>query len=259
MDFKDLLVERSEGIATLRLNRPQSRNAFNQSLVDELGVAVRQVATDTEIRVVVLTGEGKGFSAGADLVDLESRWRGPEEGLMEGYLPMIETLLDMPKPVIAAVNGAAAGVGAAFALAADLSVMADDAYILLAFSNIGLVPDGGCHWLLTRTVGHKRAYQIAVEGERIPAARCLELGLCNKVVPAADLLSETRAWATRLAARAPKAMAGTKEIMRSAAEGSFRDAFRLEAVRQGQCSLTEDHKEGVRAFREKRAPVFQGR
>ena len=209
--------------------------------------------------MVVLAGEGKGFSAGADLVDRESRWRDPEESLMRGFLPILETLMEMPKPVIAAVNGAAAGVGAAFALAADLAVMADDAYILLAFSNIGLVPDGGCHWLLTRTVGHKLAYQIAVEGERISAERCLALGLCNKVVPAAELGAEARSWAERLAARAPTAMAYTKEIMRSAGESSFRDAYRLEARRQSQCSLTEDHKEGVLAFREKRKPVFQGR
>lgn len=259
MDFKDLLFEREAGVATLRLNRPQARNAFNQSLVDELGVVLKQVADDAETRVLVLGGEGKGFSAGADLVDRESRWRDPEDGLMNGFLPAIEAILEMPKPVIAAVNGAAAGVGAAFALASDLAVMADDAYLLLAFSNIGLVPDGGCHWLLTRTVGHKLAYQIAVEGERIPAARCLELGLCNKVVPAGELLGEAQAWAKRLAARAPMAMAYTKEIMRTAGESSFRDAFRLEARRQSQCSTTEDHKEGVLAFREKRKPVFRGR
>ncbi len=259
MDFKDLLIEQSGPVATLRLNRPQARNAFNQSLVDELAVAAQQLAADPGVRVVVLTGEGKGFSAGADLVDREGRWRDAEDGLMHGFLPILETLMEMPKPVIAAVNGAAAGVGAAFALAADLAVMADDAFLLLAFSNIGLVPDGGCHWLLTRTLGHKLAYQIAVEGERIPAERCLALGLCNKVVPAAELRGEAQRWAERLAARAPMAMAYTKEIMRTAGESSFRDAYRLEARRQSQCTATEDHKEGVLAFREKRTPVFRGR
>ena len=259
MDFKDLVIERNGAIATLRLNRPQARNAFNETLVDELGVAVKQLAAESEVRVVVLTGEGKGFSAGADLVDREARWRDAEEGLMSGFLPILETIMEMPKPVIAAVNGAAAGVGAAFALAADLSVMADDAYLLLAFSNIGLVPDGGCHWLLTRTVGHKLAYQIAVEGERIPADRCLALGLCNKVVPLAKLRGEAQRWAEQLACRAPMAMAYTKEIMRTAGESTFRDAYRLEARRQSQCSKTEDHQEGVLAFREKRKPAFQGR
>jgi len=259
MDYKDLNLERDAGIATICLNRPGARNAFNQSLTDELAAALDSVAQDQDIRVVVLTGIGKGFSAGADLVDRESRWDSAEDSLLRGFFPAIEAVMEMPKPVIAAVNGAAAGVGAAFALAADLSVMADDAYILLAFSNIGLVPDGGCHWLLAHTVGHKLAYQIAVEGERLPAARCLELGLCNRVVPSADLLSEARSWAQRLATRAPLAMAHTKEIMRAAMESDFRSSFKLEALRQDRCAGTEDHREGVSAFREKRPPVFRGR
>jgi 2-(1,2-epoxy-1,2-dihydrophenyl)acetyl-CoA isomerase len=259
LEFKDLLFEQSDAVATIRLNRPRSRNAFNQSLTDELGHAIRRVAEDDAIRVVILTGEGRSFSAGADLVDRESRWRDPEEGLLRGFLPSIDAIMEMPKPVIAAVGGAAAGIGAAFALAADLSLMADDAYLLLAFSNIGLVPDGGCHWLLSRTVGHKLAFQIAVEGERIPAARCLELGLCNRVVPAAELQAEALAWARRLASRAPLSMRYTKEIMRAAQEASFHDSYRLEAIRQNACVNTDDHREGVEAFREKRAPHFRGR
>lgn len=259
LEFKDLLFEQSNGVATIRLNRPGSRNAFNQSLTDETAAALRRAADEDAVRAVVLTGAGKGFSAGADLVDRESRWPNAEEGLMRGFLPSIDTIMNMPKPVIAAVNGAAAGIGAAFALAADLAVMADDAYLLLAFSNIGLVPDGGCHWMLSRTVGHKLAFQIAVEGERIPAARCLELGLCNRVVPAAELEANAQAWAARLAARAPLSVRYTKEIMRSAQEGSFRESYRLEAVRQDACAATEDHREGVSAFREKRPPQFRGR
>jgi len=259
LDYKDLRFEQSEGVATIQFNRPGSRNAFNQSLTDEVAAAIERAAEDDSIRAVILTGAGKGFSAGADLVDRESRWRNAEEGLMRGFLPSIDTIIGMPKPVIAAVNGAAAGIGAAFALAADLSVMADDAYLLLAFSNIGLVPDGGCHWLLSRTVGHKLAFQIAVEGERIPASRCLELGLCNRVVPAARLEAEAHAWAHRLAGRAPLSVRYTKEIMRSAAEGSFRESYRLEAIRQDVCAATEDHREGVAAFREKRPPRFRGR
>lgn len=258
MTYDSIEVENNDGVSTIFLNRPDVRNAFNQSLTDDVQLALETAASNSEVRVIILTGKGKGFSAGADLVDRKSRWSGAEESLLKGFLPSIESIMNMPKPVICAVNGAAAGVGAAFALASDLSIMSEDAYLLLAFSNIGLVPDGGCHWLLARTVGHKRAYQIAVEGKRLAATRCLELGLCNRVVPDEELLNEARKWADQLATRAPLAMAHTKSIMRNAMESDFRSSFGLEAVRQEQCLVTEDHREGVSAFREKRLPNFKG-
>ena len=258
MSYDSIEVENNDGVSTIFLNRPDVRNAFNQSLTDDLQLALETAAKEAEVRVVIITGKGKGFSAGADLVDRKSRWSGAEESLLKGFLPSIETIMHMPKPVISAVNGAAAGVGAAFALASDLSIMSENAYLLLAFSNIGLVPDGGCHWLLARTVGHKTAYQIAVEGERVAASRCLELGLCNRVVPDDELISEAHRWAKRLAERAPLAMAYTKSIMRNAMETDFKSSFGLEGIRQDQCIVTEDHREGVAAFREKRRPNFKG-
>ena len=247
MSYDSIEVENNDGVSTIFLNRPDVRNAFNQSLTDDLQLALETAAKEAEVRVVIITGKGKGFSAGADLVDRKSRWSGAEESLLKGFLPSIETIMHMPKPVISAVNGAAAGVGAAFALASDLSIMSENAYLLLAFSNIGLVPDG-----------HKTAYQIAVEGERVAASRCLELGLCNRVVPDDELISEAHRWAKRLAERAPLAMAYTKSIMRNAMETDFKSSFGLEGIRQDQCIVTEDHREGVAAFREKRRPKFKG-
>ena len=167
-------------------NRPDKLNAFDSQMVIETQEALNEISNNKEIKVLVITGEGKGFSAGADLsdstgMDDHSNDRLVYEGLVNGYKPSLLQIMNMPKPVIAAVNGPAAGIGSAFALACDLVVMSENAYIKQAFVNIALIPDGGLNWLLTRTVGYRLAYEMAIEGNNVSADRCLELGLANKV------------------------------------------------------------------------------
>ena len=180
-----------------------------------------------------------------------------EKGLLEGYKPVFMNIINMPKPVISVVNGPAAGIGYSFAMACDLTLMSEEAYLLSAFSNIGVVPDGGANWLLTNTVGYKLAYQLAIEGEKIPASRCLELGLVNKVVPSDELLSEAKEWATKLSQRSPQALSQTKKIMRMALDSTFEEIFSVEAKIQNQLIGSADNKEAVMAFLEKRPPKFQ--
>ena len=177
-------------VATITLNRPQTRNAINDELLEGLRAALEQARDDGQVRAVVLTGAGKGFCSGADLAMFAGPITPDEvlEYLVGRYRPIIGLICSLPKPVIAAVNGVAAGAGASVALACDLRVMADDASLLQAFSNLGLVPDAGSTWFLSRMVGYSRAFELMSEAERIGAARCLELGLANQVVLAAELL-----------------------------------------------------------------------
>ncbi len=260
MEFETVIYEVDSKIATITLNRPDSLNAFNGQMVLDLKEATDAAAEDDSIRCVILTGKGKGFSAGADLKDqitVSQDSNLVERGLLEGYKPIFMNIINMPKPVISAVNGPAAGIGFAFAMACDLTLMSEEAYLMSVFSNIGLVPDGGANWLLTNTIGYKLAYQIAIEGEKIPASRCLELGLTNKVVPSEELLSEAKAWATRLAQRSPQALSQTKKIMRMALDSTYEEIFSTEAKVQNRLVGSPDNKEAVTAFLEKRPPKFQ--
>ena len=199
------------------------------------------------------------FSAGADLRDGLKREKSVEEVLQQEYRPGLEAIANMPKPVIAAVNGSAAGIGLSFALACDLLVMADDAFLLSPFTTISLVPDGGLNWLLVHQLGYRRAFQLSVESERIPADRCVELGLANKAVTAASLRDEAIAWAHRLAERAPLSLAATKKVMRHAAAADWASTFDMEAPLQNGLLASDDCAEGVQAFFEKRKADFRGK
>ncbi len=260
MEFETVIYELDNKVATITLNRPDNLNAFNSQMVLDLREATDAAYKDSSIRCVILTGKGKGFSAGADLKENMTQPNDPnavEKGLLEGYKPVFMNIINMPKPVISAVNGPAAGIGYSFAMACDLTLMSEEAYLLSAFSNIGVVPDGGANWLLTNTVGYKLAYQLAIEGEKIPASRCLELGLVNKVVPSDELLSEAKEWATKLSQRSPQALSQTKKIMRMALDSTFEEIFSVEAKIQNQLIGSADNKEAVMAFLEKRPPKFQ--
>jgi 2-(1,2-epoxy-1,2-dihydrophenyl)acetyl-CoA isomerase len=257
--FEHVLIERHERVALVTLNRPESRNAFNTGLRRDLQQAVAQINADQEIWVVVLTGAGEGFSAGADLTEEQGDDFDVREQINEQYRPILMGITDAPKPWISAVNGAAAGIGSAFAMACDLTVMSEDAYLYQAFAAIGLVPDGGATWHLARTIGRKRAYELIVSGEKVRAARCLELGLCNRVVPAQQLRSAALDWAAELTARAPLALRYTKEALNRAMEADLATTIACEAELQYRCVGSADAAEGIAAFMQKRAPRWQGK
>ena len=258
--FETILYKTEDHVAQITMNRPERRNAMNLTLNRELLEAFEHAAADDQVRAVLVTGAGKGFCSGADLTMFQPIPT-PEqitEIIISNYRPMMAVIGSMRKPVIAAVNGVAAGAGASLALACDLRLMAHDASMLMAFSNIALVPDAGANWLLTRLIGYSRAYEIAIEGSRIPAERCLELGLTNKVVPAEQLLSIARAWAGKLARRPTLALGLTKQAMQFAELNDLASTIEFEANLQKQTIVSHDFKEGVMAFMEKRDPSFQG-
>jgi 2-(1,2-epoxy-1,2-dihydrophenyl)acetyl-CoA isomerase len=259
--YETLLVQRHGAVAVVSLNRPDKLNSFNGPLRRELLLAVREVNDDDSVRVVVLTGAGRAFSAGADLADLpedKATFR-VEDQLNGEYKPALMEIHEATKPWISAVNGACAGIGSAFGMVCDLTVMADDAYIYQAFAGISLVPDGGATWHLVRTLGRKRAYEVIVTGEKIRADKCLQWGLCNRVVPAARLLEDTLAWAGEIAAKAPLSLRYAKQAVNAAIEESVSDTITGEAKLQHICITSADAQEGVIAFMQKRAPVWQGR
>ncbi len=246
-----------DGVALITLNRPERLNAFNRQLRADFTAALMRASSDDGIRAVVLTGEGRGFCAGADVMALDAE--NVEDVLNAEYAAFLSIIQTIPKPVISAVNGPAAGIGMTTALTCDLRVMGESAYFMSAFANIGLVPDGGLSFLLTRELGYARAYQLAVEAEKIDAARALDWGLVNRVVPDTEVLSNALEWAESLTVRAPIAMALTKRVFRAAAHDGLRNAMAFEAMAQRTAIATDDCIEGVTALGEKRKPVFKGK
>ena len=260
-EYETVLVTRKGAVAVVTLNRPAALNSFNASLRRDILWAIREVNEDDDIRVVVLTGAGRAFSAGADLQEKQTdpeHFR-VEDQLNGQYKPALMAITEAPKPWISAVNGPCAGIGSAFAMACDLTVMADDAFIYQAFTAISLVPDGGATWHLVRTLGRKRAFEVIATGEKISAQKCLDWGLCNRVVPADELLDQTMSWAAELADRAPLSLRYAKQALNEAIENSVGETISNEATLQHICMGSEDAIEGVTAFMEKRAPVWKGR
>ena len=258
--YNTVLYATEGAVAVIRMNRVERRNAFTPEMLAELHDAFRQAEQDAAVRAIVLTGEGPTFSAGQDLsiftgaVDTAN----VREAIKSYYKPLIVRMVTMPKIIIGAINGGAAGAGASLALACDLRIMADDGYILQAFSNIGLVPDAGSTWFMARMVGYSRALQLCIEAERISAPRCLQLGLCNEVVAGSFLMHKAEEWAQALAARPSKALGWTKQALNASMHSSLEAAIDYEAELQAHAIATTDHKEGVTAFLQKRAPVFRG-
>ena len=260
-EYEAVSIERRGSVAVVTMNRPDALNSFNAALRRDILLAAREVNDDDSVRVVVLTGAGRGFGAGADLSELpmsDSNWRVDDQLNLE-YKPVMLEIYRAPKPWISAVQGPAAGVSSAFAMVCDLTVMAENAYIYQAFTAISLVPDGGATWHLVRTVGRKRAYEIIATGEKLSAQKCLDWGLCNRVVPKEQLMDETLSWAEELSAKAPLSLRYAKQAVAEAGEADLALSISNEADLQRICLGSEDAAEGTTAFLEKRAPVWKGR
>jgi 2-(1,2-epoxy-1,2-dihydrophenyl)acetyl-CoA isomerase len=254
-----LRVEVDGPIATLTLDRPEALNALTVPVKVALREVLESIAEDRAIRAVILTGAGRAFCAGQDLAERERPDAAPlEVEVRERYNPIIRALRSMGQPVIAAVNGVAAGAGASLALACDLRIAAEGARFMLAFGRIGLVPDSGASWFLPRLLGSAKAAELALLNDPVDAADALRLGLVSKVVPAEELMTEARAMAQRLAAGAPLAIALTKQALERSLSIDLDEALDGEAKLQGIAGASADHAEGLAAFREKRPPRFEG-
>lgn len=250
------------GIGTLLLNRPERMNAFDDVMRHELVEAAGQLSTDDAVRCIVVTGAGRAFCAGADVKYMsqalrEHDWQGAL-GLVQSGSELITILHQAPKPVLASLNGVAAGGGANLALGCDLRIAADTAGIGQVFHRIGLHPDLGGTWFLPRLVGPSTALELIWSAEIVPADRCLALGLVNRVVAATDLAAETAAWAARLAALPPIAARLAKAAVYAGTTGDLAQALRREIANQEQCFRSADAAEGLAAFEQKRSPLFQG-
>jgi 2-(1,2-epoxy-1,2-dihydrophenyl)acetyl-CoA isomerase len=258
-----LLVERAEGVATLTLNRPDSMNSLSVALKEALSTALDDVSRDPSVRAVVLTGSGRGFCVGQDLREhvalLAADEPAPLNTVTEHYNPIVIGLASMPKPVIAAVNGMAAGAGAGLAFACDFRIVGKSAGFLLAFANVGLTLDSGVSYTLPRLIGSARATALALLAEPVTADAALEMGLVNAVVEPTHTLPAAQELAARLAAGPTAAYAAIKESIAYAADSSLAQALAKEAELQTAMGATEDHRNATAAFLAKQTPVFAGR
>jgi 2-(1,2-epoxy-1,2-dihydrophenyl)acetyl-CoA isomerase len=262
--YETIYVHRTGAAATIALNRPDRMNAWSNALSADLLDALRGVAADDTVRAVMLTGTGKAFCSGADLregmaeaVANDGRLD-VEKALTTWYHPIVTTIREMPKPVVSAVNGPAAGAGLSLALAADLVVAKESAYFTLAFVNIGLVPDGGASLFVPARVGFARAAEMALLGDPVTAAKAVEVGLINAVWPDTEFEAKSQALLSRLSNGPTRSYAGSKRELNHWLYSRMPEHLALEAQIQGEAAATKDFLEGVTAFLDKRKPAFTG-
>ncbi|HEY0113606.1 MAG TPA: enoyl-CoA hydratase-related protein [Allosphingosinicella sp.] len=259
MSYEHVRLEQSPAaVATLTIARPDKLNALSGQTVDELRAAVEE-AGRSDARCLLLTGEGRGFSSGADLASGGGLPEDAGAALEKHFNPLVEAIFALPIPVLAAVNGPCAGAGCSLALAADIVIAGRSAYFLQAFVNIGLIPDAGATWLLPRLVGRARAVEMMMLGERIPAEKALEWGMISRVVEDEHLESEGVRLATQLAQGPTVALGLIRRLARDSEQLPLSDALAAERAAQREAGRTEDFRSAVMAFLQKRQPSFEGR
>jgi 2-(1,2-epoxy-1,2-dihydrophenyl)acetyl-CoA isomerase len=269
MDYQNILFDISDGIATLTLNRPDKLNSFTQAMHDEVRHALKRVASEAAsgaARVLVLTGAGRGFCAGQDLSD---RAVGPSaagarpvdlgDSVEKNYAPLVQSLRALPLPVIGAINGVAAGAGANIALACDIVLATQSASFVEVFCKLGLIPDTGGTYFLPRLVGSARAMGMAMLGEKLTADKAEAWGLIWKAIPDDAFAAEVQAMARHFASAPTKGLAFTKQALYASAQNSLQQQLALECGMMSELGRSDDYREGVAAFMEKRAPQFKGR
>lgn len=259
MDFQFLKYEVAGGVATITLNRPEVYNALNDGITYELQDAFKRVGKDDQVRVVILTGAGKAFCSGQDLKAVAgAEKRSFMESLSKRYNPIILAMRSLPKPIIGRLNGVAAGAGCSFALACDMIVASEEATLIEVFINIGLVPDSGSSYFLPRLVGMVKAFELCSMGSRVKASEALQLGLVNRVTTADQLDAVVKEYADYFAQAPTKSIGLIKKMLNKSSTSTLDEMLEYEMYCQEIAGTSNDYKEGVSAFLEKRKPAFKG-
>lgn len=258
--FKTIIFEKKENVLKIILNRPDVYNAFNEEMLLELQDAFKKAAEDEEVRCIILSGSGKAFCSGQDLKDFNEKKLTFKEALERRYNPLIKLIAYLPKPVICAVNGVAAGAGISLVLACDYRIAIESAVFTEVFINIGLVPDSGSSFFLPRIAGYARAFEMCATGDKISAVSAKEMGIVNKIVYSPSLLMKSaEITAGKFADRPTKAIGMIKQILNKSFEKNLDEILAEESINQDIAGNTEDFREGIASFLEKRKPVFKGK